>query len=169
MTLNLLKPETPGRTDLLTPIGAAGWVNIFKLLGLVVVADNKIRPESVAAFQDGLIELRAVIDPRLVMTRHMILDWFKLNRTELSAAIESLEYDQLLIDLIQNIRSLPHKLDVMTVMVRIAASDGEYSNKEKLLIKKTLLYWNIKADEMAAASKPQLAEKSPSRSLQLCL
>lgn len=153
MLTNTKTGATKTDNSLLTPIGAAAWVNIFKLLGLIVVADNKIRPESVKAFQDGLIELRAVIDPRLVMTRHMILDWFKLNRAELSKSIESLEYDQLLIDLIQNMRALPHKLDVMTVMVKIAVSDGEYSSMKKMLIKKTIVYWNVKADEPVSAQK----------------
>lgn len=154
-----LSTRTPKNTRL-TPIGASQWVYVFRLMGLVVVADKKIRPESVAAFQDGLIELRAVIDPRLMMTRQMLLDWFKLNREDLMASIHSLEYDQMLVDILQNIRALPQKLDVVTAMVTVAIADGEYSRTEQLLIKKTILYWNINASYGEAPQNANMAAKT---------
>lgn len=134
-------------------IGASQWKPVFKLLALIVLADGKVRPESVKAFQDSLLELRAIIDPKLVMTRHMVLDWFKLNKDQLASAIYSLEYEDTLLSLINEMKSFPYKLDVITCMVKIATSDGEYSKTEKLLIKKTISYWNVSDNTEAPQSR----------------
>lgn len=73
----------------------------------------------------------------------MILDWLKLNKDHLASSLDSLEFDDILLDIISEMRSLPYKLDVITSMVRIAVSDGEYSKVERMLIKKTILFWNV--------------------------
>ena len=141
----------------LTPppsIGPSSWKYILKLLGLMIVADGKVFKEKVDAYQDAMMELAVVIDPRLVMTRKMVFDWFVLNKTDLTDIIDSLEYDSVLIDIFKEIRNLPHKLDVVTAMVKIGVSDGEYSDKEKMFVKKTILYWNVRGGETFGAPVP---------------
>jgi hypothetical protein len=91
------------------------------------------------------MELRCIIDPTINLTRHMALDWFAHNKKELVSVIDGLAYDTELLDTLKAIKSLPHKLDVVTGMVKIAVSDGVYNTVERGLIKKTILYWNIPA------------------------
>ena len=125
----------------------SNWQHIFKLLGLIIVADGKIRKEEVDTYLDVVMELRAVIDPTVSLTRHMAKDWFILNKSDLEDIIVSLAYDSALIDILKEVRSMPHKLDVITGMVKIAVADGHYADVEKGLIKKTILYWNISAKD----------------------
>jgi len=119
------------------------WKHILKLLGLIIVADKKVLPEEVDTYLDVVSELRAIIDPTISLTRHMARDWFMLNKDDLMDVIDSLAYDTVLLDTLSAIKSMPHKLDVISGMVRVAVSDGVYSNVERGLIKKTILYWNI--------------------------
>jgi len=119
------------------------WKYVLKLLGLIIVADKKVLKEEVDEFLDVVSELRAVIDPTVSLTRHMALDWFLLNKPRLEAIIDSLAYDTALCETLAPIKSMPHKLDVISGMVRIAVSDGDYADIEKGLIKKTILYWNV--------------------------
>jgi len=95
------------------------------------------------AYLDVVMELRATIDPTVSLTRHMARDWFMLNKTELVHLIDSLAYDSVLLDTLSAIKTMPNKLDVISGMVRVAVSVGEYSNIQRGLIKKTILYWNI--------------------------
>jgi len=132
------------RQDVFPP---SSWKHILKLLGLIIVADGKVLKEEVDTYLDVVMELQCVIDPTVSLTRHMARDWFFLNKDSLVEIIDSLAYDTALIDILKEIRSMPHKLDVITGMVKIAVSDNDYSNVEKGLIKKTILYWNISAKD----------------------
>lgn len=125
----------------------ARWDNIMTLLGLMVVANGRVTEEEVNEFVDSMMELRVVIDPKVSLTRHFAMDWLKLNKDHLSAIIDGLEYDREIIAILSDIRSLPYKLDIITAMVRIAIADNDYSRIEKGFIKKTILYWNIRAQE----------------------
>jgi len=132
-------------------IGAGQWRLIMKLVGLMAVANGRLVKEDTDAFQNVMMELRAVVDPNLVMTKQMTLDWFVHNKKELTAVIDGLEYDSELIAIFKEIRTFPHKLDVITAMMRVGIADGDYGQIEKLFIKKTILYWNIRSNERAMA------------------
>ena len=131
------------------PFPPSLWKYVLKLLGLIIVADKKVRKEEVDAYLDLVMELRSVIDPTVSLTRQMALDWFMLNKTELTKIIDSLAYDTALLEILAPIKSMPHKLDVITAMVKIAISDGDYANIEQGLIKKTVLYWNVSEKALA--------------------
>ncbi len=123
------------------PFPPSDWKYVLRLLGLVIVANGKTLREETDIFHDAVNELRVVIDPSLCITRHMNHDWFELNRPVLEDVIESASFDKFLYQTLAPIKSMPHKLDVISCMVRIAVSNGDYSNLEKSLINKTCLYW----------------------------
>lgn len=128
--------------------GASNWKQVFKLIGLIVVANGKVVKEELDTYQDVMIELAAVIDPKIVMTRKMAFDWFVHNKSSLVEIIDSLAYEDTLIDIFSHMRHLPQKLDVLTAMVKVAIADGDYGPKEELLIKKTILFWNVRGNDV---------------------
>ena len=140
----LKKTDTPQNKsrDVFPP---SQWKHIFKLLGLIIVADGKVLKEEVDTYLDVIMELRCVIDPSISITRQMARDWFFYNKEDLTKIIDSLAYDTAIIETLKDIKSLPYKLDVVTGMVKVAISDGDYHRVELELIKKTILYWNISA------------------------
>lgn len=129
--------------------GPSHWKHLFRLLGLVVIADKKIVPEEVEAYISAIKELGVIIDPKIVLTERMLKDWLLLNKASLISDIESLEYDRVLLDIIHKIKFLPYKLDVLTAMVNIAIADDNYSDMKQMFIKKTILYWNVDAEALA--------------------
>jgi len=124
--------------------GPSQWKHLFRLLGLVLAANKRIIPEEVDAYIDSLMELRPVIDPKIVLTRRMLREWLIINKDSLMADIESLEYDTVILNTVNHMRNFPYKLDVMTAMVKVAVADDNYSALRPMLIKKTILYWNIR-------------------------
>ena len=141
----LLPPSEP--TDITLKATAifppSNWNHVMKLLGLIIVADRKTVKEEVDTFLESVSELRAIIDPTVSLTRHMAKDWFMRNRKGLEAIIDGLAYDTAICEILKPIKSMPHKFDVISCMLKIAASDGEYADVERGLIKKTSLYWNV--------------------------
>jgi len=126
------------------PFPPASWKYILKLLGLVVVADKKVLEEEIVSFLKSVTELRAIVDPTISLTERMLRDWFWLNKSALEEIVDSPYQDTGLCKIIAPIKSIPHKLDVISHMVKIAVSDGEYCDAEKNLIKKTCLFWDVR-------------------------
>lgn len=158
LPISIEKSEHAGRPN--QDFGPSSWKYVLKLLGLIVVADGRVLKEKVDAFQDVMMELAVVIDPKIVMTRRMVFDWFVYHKDELKDVIDSLEYDSQLIAIFKEIRNMPHKLDVVNAMLQIALSDDVYSAKEKMFIKKTILYWNIRGgDQLGDMSRPVRRER----------
>ncbi|WP_026942047.1 TerB family tellurite resistance protein [Hellea balneolensis] len=123
------------------------WRLVMKLVGLMAVANERFTPDDMKAYQDQMMELRAVIDPSLVMTRQMIKDWLINNKIRLKAIINGLEIDSELLAIFQQFRGYSHKFDVLSAMVQVGIADGDYGRTEKMLIKKTILYWNVRGGE----------------------
>jgi len=140
--------------------GASHWKHIFKLIGLIVVANGKVVKEELDTYQDVMIELAAVIDPKIVMTRKMAFDWFVHNKSDLVEIIDSLAYEDTLIDIFSHMRHLPQKLDVLTAMVKVAIADSDYGPKEELFIKKTILFWNVRGNDVHEDVLVRSAKKS---------
>lgn len=129
----------------LNDFGPSQWKHVFRLLGLVLAANKRFIPEEVDVYIDSLMELRAVIDPKIVITRRMLREWLILNKESLMEDIDSLEYDTVVLNTVNQMKNLPYKLDVMTAMVKVSIADDNYSDMRQMLIKKTILYWNIRA------------------------
>ncbi len=121
------------------------WHNIFQLLGLMVVANGRVFPEDIKAYLNSVMELSVVVDPSVVITKQMAKDWFLINKADLIDIVNGLAYDTAILSILSEIKSFPHKLDVITCMVNIAIADEDYGDMEKMFIKKTILYWNIRS------------------------
>jgi len=142
--MQLDRPASADMTKRALPgFPSSKWTYVLKLLGLMIVADKRVLKVEVDTFLDVVMELRVVMDPSVTLTRHMARDWFVLNRPDLESVIESLAYDTFICETLAPIKSIPHKLDIISGMVRIAISDDDYVQIERGLIKKTCLYWNI--------------------------
>lgn len=136
------------------------WRLIMKLVGLMAVANERFTPDDMKSYQDQMMELRAVIDPSLVMTPQMIKDWLINNKIRLKSITMGLEIDSELVAIFQQFRNYTYKFDVLNAMVQVGISDGDYGRVEKMLIKKTILYWNICSGDEVDALDPRKQSKS---------
>jgi len=128
------------------PFPPSSWKYILRLLGLCIIIDRKVFKDEVDAFQECAIELRDIIDPTVCLTKKMAYDWFRLNKHILEDIRDNMSLETALFETLAPIKSISHKSDIISCMVKIAISDGEYCAKEKNLIKKTCLFWNVRSD-----------------------
>jgi len=124
------------------------WNPLLKLLGLIVMMDGKIYQEEVMAFSKATKMLQKTLSPDIFLTDTMIKDWFINHREEIKSIVDSLEYDQKLLEIIGPIRTLSEKKLVLKAMVKIAKSDGSYHTKENMIIKKAAKYWNVNLSDL---------------------
>lgn len=122
------------------------WKYILRLLGLIIVADGKTFQAEIDTFVRSMNDLRTVIDPTLCFTEKMAKDWFARNKPDLENIIENRSHDTAICEIVQPILFMPYKLDVISCMVKVAVSDGEYCDVERSLIAKTCLYWDVRSN-----------------------
>lgn len=127
---------------------ASYWEYLLRLMALIILVDKKVYQEEVEAFIKATMQLRDAISPNMMMTPKMAKDWFIVHRERIEEVVNSLNYDYELIEIIGHLRGLPQKTEVLKAMIAIALSDDFYHDKEKMIIKKTVLYWNIDPREL---------------------
>lgn len=137
-------------------IGPRQWKHVYRLLGLVLVADRRMVPEETQAFIQNAIALGGIIDPALVVTRRMAKDWLAINKASLISIIDGLEYDTVLIETLGCLNPFPNKRDVLRAMIDIARADNNYSPNKHMFIKKTMIYWNVPLEEEADLANQNL-------------
>lgn len=127
---------------------ASYWDYLLRLLGLMVVVNGKVYHEEVEAFTQAAKQLQRVISPNMIMTENMALEWFVSHRKRLQMVVDRRDCDSAIIQITSHLRSLPQKVEVIKAMITIALSDNDYHASEKMIIKKTIVYWNIDPSEI---------------------
>ena len=116
------------------------WTNLLNLLGLVLVVDQDECSGKIETFFDVATELKYVIDPTYRFSRKTIKSWLQQNWQILNDKSSHMD-DDYLHSLLTKIMPRGHKLDILTSMVRIAIAEGNYSDAQQILTRKTILYW----------------------------
>jgi len=131
-------------------VHASQWEYLLRLFGLIVMVDNKVYQEEVEAFIDAAMRLQKTVSPNMILTRHMVLEWFIGHKDRLQKVVNARDYDRELIEVIAQLRGIPNKVEILNAMIDVALSDEFYHAKEKMIVKKTVLYWNIDPAEINA-------------------
>ena len=126
------------------PIVSRYWHEVLSLLGMALVSNGAPSQKKFDAFLDAAMELKFVIDPTVKIRRQTLRSWYELHAQELSE-IDFSEYDDFLESLLKDISIYGHKVDILTSLVQIVISDGDYSDNARTLTKKTILLWSIPA------------------------
>ncbi len=131
----------------LPSLGPRQWKHIYRLFSLVLLADGRVIPEEMSVYIQKTIELSKSIDPSLVVTEKMLLDWFVLNKARIMADINSLLYDSIIIETQASLKGFKEKRAVIRSMIEIGIAGGDYSARKQMFVRKTMLYWSISRAE----------------------
>lgn len=129
-------------------VHASQWEYLLRLFGLIVMVDNKVYQEEVEAFIDAAMRLKKTVSPNMILTRHMVLEWFIGHKDRLQNVVNARDYDRELIEVIAQLRGIPNKVEILKAMIDVALADEVYHAKEKMIVKKTILYWKIDPAEI---------------------
>lgn len=126
------------------PIESRYWNQLLCLLGTALFTDGNPSERKLEVFLNVAIELKFVINPTVKIRRQTLRSWYELHAQELSE-IDFSENDDFLQSLLKDLSIYGHKVDILTSLVQIVISDGDYSYAAQTLTKKTILLWSIPA------------------------
>jgi len=119
------------------------WQDILTLLCMVVLADKKVYQEEVEAFQTAAISLKDKYNPDVMLTHHMLKDWFLLNRDELTDLMDRPEYGFKVRQLTNNLRDRVECADIASAFMKVSISDGHQHRKENDIIRQACQNWGV--------------------------
>jgi len=117
--------------------------DLLSLLALMIFADKRVLKDEINAFVRLADKLQVArdIEPRLSEAKLVL--WYESHKEELEAALNSPNFDGWFYDRLDNLKDIPNKLSILSVLCDIASSDGEVHVSEKALIKLTAQRWDI--------------------------
>ena len=120
------------------------WRDIMSLLGLVILADNRVYKEEVDTFVKAAIDLNKKVNPGLFLTTDMALKWFMENRDDLAAVLKSPAVKSKIDVIIKRLSRVPNQDAIIRVMEDIARSDQDYHRSEHYIISRAMEMWRMR-------------------------
>lgn len=119
------------------------WKDTLSLLCIMILADEKVYQEEVESFQNAAVALRDALNPKLMLTRHMAQEWFVVHKEELQQSISDHNKDKTVAGLLNNLRDLPERKELLVALMKIAMSDGHRHTSEVKIIERATQTWEL--------------------------
>lgn len=126
-------------------MNARYWNDVLRLLCMMILIDGKVYEEEVEAFKDAAMTLRDMVDPHLMLTRHMAEDWFHLHRDDLSIGVSSVFMDTTIAKALNGLNEVEDKKGVIFALLKVAMSDGRKHPAEEKLLNSACEMWGLDA------------------------
>ena len=121
------------------------WTSLFELLGTFAFDSSSSTERKWDIFFKSILELKTIIDPSAAITKDSLSAWVA---TYQSSGLNRMNADAILSRFKQNLvalQDMPHKSDVIFVMVNIAIVDNDYDHTDKTLVTQAILDWDMPA------------------------
>ncbi len=119
------------------------WQDTLTLLAMMIFADEKVYPEEVDTFKKAALELRDIVTPNLMLTNHMLSEWFKLHKDEIVESLKPWNYDASLAKLMERMNEIPNKKDIIVALMKIAIADGQRHVLEDRILVVACRAWDL--------------------------
>lgn len=120
------------------------WRDVMSLLGLVILADERVYKEEVDIFVKTAISLNKKVNPGLFLTQDMALKWFVENRERLQKIQKSPVYHSKVDRIIGSLSRVANQTDIIDGMEAIACADKDYHRSEHFIINRAIELWRLK-------------------------
>ncbi len=126
-------------------LAASKWRHIFKIFMFVILSKKRIYHEEMTMFILMTKRVKSILSPNLVLTDHMLKDWFVLNRDEVLQIVQ-LGHEEREIQMHMNqLEEVEDKITIIRAMQSIAKCDGELRSDERRLIAYVARQWRLAA------------------------
>ena len=122
---------------------SAHWQDVLTLFCMTILADEKVYQEEIEAFQQAGLELKARLSPKIMLTRHMMLDWFKLYREDIFEIMQGPRRSVIIKNCLDNLQDVPERDEIARSLITIANSDGHKHRKEIDIISRAHQAWGL--------------------------
>lgn len=119
--------------------------DVLTLFALLILVDGKVKVEETHVMGRQLARLQSSLDPGVMFTPAMGVDWFKSNSAQLRSLLNSEDRDLYLKTSIHKLARLDKnlKLQIYYVLIRIAYADAEYHASERKLVDIAAQAWGL--------------------------
>lgn len=117
------------------------WTEIFTLLAIIVVADNRVYKEEVDSFVGQVDILKSQVGSEALVTSKLAFDWFIAQRDEIKAKINQDNAEFYIVRTIQSLMDFPDHGALLRSMEAVSVSDREFHIEEKSIIQLAAAYW----------------------------
>ena len=119
--------------------------NILSLLAAIVVVDQRVYEEEVAAFISGVKRLSAEGLFKVNLSYDKIRTWFEAHQDDIRKNVISPFFKEWIAALLDRIPHIENKSSILAVMNDIAKADGRVHISERVLVSFTENYWRAEA------------------------
>jgi len=120
------------------------WNEIFELLSMVILADQRVYKEEVDAFVDSVMTIKAAVNDDTLITRDLAFEWFRGHRDEILALSQCKDFDVVALKRIMNLKDFEYRDAVLRAMLAVSIADDELHSSEESLISLASAHWQIK-------------------------
>ena len=120
------------------------WTDIFTLLAIIVVADDRVYKEEVDSFVAQVEILKTEVGSEALVTTKLAFDWFHAQRDEIRAKIQQENSQFFVVRTIQGLLDFPDHGALLRSMEAVSVSDREFHIEEKSVIELAAAYWGQK-------------------------
>lgn len=120
------------------------WSDIFSLLSIIVIADDRVYKEEVDSFTDHVVALKEAFKSDTLLTKKLALDWFMAHRDQIATEMRGKNAEIILSRKILQFANFEHRHELLKAMYKIACSDGELHEREKHVIEMAAAQWGLK-------------------------
>ncbi|MGB0906764.1 MAG: TerB family tellurite resistance protein [Maricaulaceae bacterium] len=119
------------------------WSDVFSLLSIIVIADNRVYKEEVDCFTNHVISLKNDLQSDTLLTRKLALDWFMAHRDAIATELRSAKAEIFISRKILQFADFPKRHLLLDAMYKIAMSDGDLHEREKRIIESAAAQWKL--------------------------
>lgn len=119
------------------------WSDIFSLLSIIVIADNRVYKEEVDSFTDHVVALKHAFKSDTLLTKKLALDWFMAHRDAIASEMRGKNAEMLLSRKILKFSDFEYRQELLNAMYTIACSDGELHTRESHIIEMAAAQWGL--------------------------
>ncbi|WP_371396750.1 hypothetical protein [Fretibacter rubidus] len=117
------------------------WTDIFTLLAIIVVADDRVYKEEVDSFVAQVDILKSEVGSDALVTPKLAFDWFVAQRDEIKARVQQENAEFFIVRTIQGLLDFPNHGALLRSMEAVSVSDREFHIEEKSIIQLAAAYW----------------------------
>lgn len=129
------------------------WNEIFTLLSMVILADDRIYKEEVDTFVGRVMEIKAAMsEDETLITSDIAFEWFRGNKETIQKAMKSGESHFIALKSIKSLAKFKHRDEVLRAMTAVSIADEEYHPTEESLITIAAAHWGLQVRGVAQAS-----------------
>lgn len=129
------------------------WNEIFTLLSMVILADERVYKEEVDTFVARAMEIKAsMTDDVTLITSDIVFEWFRGNRENIAKILKSEDSHETALKSIHSLARCDSREAVLRAMVAVSMADKEYHPTEESLIKTAAAHWGLKVRGVSGAA-----------------